>query len=257
MQAQLVEISRPSRAWPLLAPQPARVGARSYIAVQLVIVPCLIGLLAWWCQHSTLDMFLSRLFVDPASHGFPWRDSVLLEVLGHQAARGLPVMVGGIALSAGLAGFAVSQLSSWRPILLATGAAMILGPLAVNILKGMTTQHCPIDLQAFGGIVDHAASLAGPFWAAPSQSAGHCLPSGHAAGGYALLALYFAGWAAGPSSWRWRGLAIGIGAGLAFSIVRVAQGAHFASATLWSAAIGWAICAALFMPLLCRRPAPE
>ena len=130
---------------------------------------------------------------------------------------------------------------------------MLLGPLIVNVLKGMTTQHCPIDLQSFGGVVDYAADQAGPFWATTPQGAGHCLPSGHAAGGYALLSLYFAGWAAGRPAWRWRGLALGVGAGLVFSVVRMMQGAHFASATLWSAAIAWTICAALFLPLLCRR----
>ena len=71
-------------------------------------------------------------------------------------------------------------------------------------------------------------------------------------GGYALLSLYFAGWAAGRPGWRWRGLAIGVAAGLLFSVVRMMQGAHFASATIWSAAVDWTVCAALFLPLLCR-----
>ncbi len=129
---------------------------------------------------------------------------------------------------------------------------MLLGPLAVNVLKGMTTQHCPTALQAFGGVVDYAADQAAPFWARSPQSAGHCLPSGHAGGGYSLLSLYFAGWAAGRPAWRRRGLAIGIAAGFVFSIVRMMQGAHFASATLWSATVDWTVCAALFLPLLCR-----
>ena len=66
-----------------------------------------------------------------------------------------------------------------------------------------------------------------------------------------MLALFFAGWAAGEPRWRWRGLAIGIAAGLLFSVVRLVQGAQFASATLWSAVVDWTICAALFLPLLC------
>ena len=132
---------------------------------------------------------------------------------------------------------------------------MIIGPLTTNMLRGMTSQHCPIDLQSFGGMFDHAADLAGPFWASTPQDAGRCLPSAHAAGGYAALSLYFAGWAAGRPAWRWRGLALGLGTGLTFSIVRIAQGAQFTSATLWSAAVAWAICAAVFLPLLCR-PAP-
>ena len=45
---------------------------------------------------------------------------------------------------------------------------------------------------------------------------------------------------------------IGIGDGLLFSLGRIIQGAHFARATIWSAAIDGTVCAALFLPLLCR-----
>jgi membrane-associated PAP2 superfamily phosphatase len=236
----------------LRPPLPANADLRSYVLAHLVAVPLGLALLAWFVQHSSVDMAITNLFVDPASHRFAWHDSALLDVLGHQAARSLPVLVGAIALAAGAAGFAVRPLRAWRPILLTIGASMLLGPLAVNALKTMTTQHCPMALESFGGIVDYAADLHGPFWARSPQSAGHCLPSGHAGGGYALLSLYFAGWAAGRPGWRWRGLAIGVGAGLLFSVVRMMQGAHFASATIWSAAVDWTVCAALFLPLLCR-----
>ncbi len=236
----------------LRPPRQAGADVRWYVALHLVAVPFVLGLLASACQRGSLDMALARLFVDATGANFAWRDSALLDILGHQAARGLPFLVGALAVAGGAAGFAVRALRPWMPILLTTGAAMLLGPLAVNVLKGMTTQHCPIALQSFGGVVDYATDQAAPFWASSPQSAGHCLPSGHAGGGYALLSLYFAGWAAGRPAWRWRGLAIGIAAGLLFSIVRMMQGAHFASATLWSATVDWTVCAALFLPLLCR-----
>ena len=236
-------------------PPPAGVDLRSYIAVHLFAVPCLVAVLAWFVQHGSLDMAIARLFVDPASQRFSWHDSVVLDVVGHQAARSFPFLVGALAVAAATASLWVRSLRPWRPILLTVGASMLLGPLAVNALKTMTTQHCPTALQPFGGIVDYFADQHGPFWARSAQSAGHCLPSGHAGGGYALLSLYFAGWAAGRPRWRWRGLAIGIVAGLLFSVVRMMQGAHFASATIWSAAVDWTVCAALFLPLLCRTTA--
>jgi membrane-associated PAP2 superfamily phosphatase len=224
---------------------------RRYVALHLVVVPLGLALIAWTCQHSRLDMALARLFVDPATDHFLWRDSAALDVLGHQAARGVPFLVAALAIAAGLAGFAMRALRPWTPILLTIGAAMLLGPLAGALLRTMTTQHCPADLQSFGGVVDYVAERSGPFWASSPASAGHCLPSGHASGGYALLALFFAGWAAGQPRWRWRGLAIGIAAGLLFSVVRIVQGAQFASATLWSAVVDWTVCATLFLPLLC------
>ncbi|MCH3723211.1 phosphatase PAP2 family protein, partial [Campylobacter coli] len=80
--------------------------------------------------------------------------------------------------------------------------------------------------------------------------AGGALPSGHAGAGYSMLTLYFAGWAAQRPGWRWWGLAVGIAAGVGFSIVRVLQGAHFLSQTLWSAALMWLLAALFFWPVL-------
>ena len=234
-----------------MPPRSPMVDTRRYIALHLVLIPLGLALIAWACQHTRLDMALTHLFVDPATDRFIWRDSTALEVLGHQAARSVPLMVAALAIAAGLAGFAMPALRPSTPILLTVGAAMLLGPLVGAVLKSMTAQHCPADLQVFGGVVDYVTERSGPFWASSRASAGHCLPSGHASGGYALLALYFAGWSAGRPRWRWRGLAIGIAAGLLFGIVRMMQGAQFPSATLWSAVVDWTVCAALFLPLLC------
>lgn len=237
---------------PFALPNPPDLAVARYVASHLLLVPLLLGAGAWAVQYGPLDMALARLFADDASQSFGWRHSAWLDVLGHQAARGLPIIVGGVALAAGAAGFFLAQLRPWQRILLTLGAAMIAGPVLINLLKTMTTQHCPATLTEFGGVVSYAADRNAPFWAAAPRDAGRCLPSGHAGGGYALLALYFAGWAAGRPAWRWRGLAIGIAAGLAFSAVRMMQGAHFASATLWSAAVTWSVAALFFLPLVCR-----
>lgn len=233
------------------SPRPPAVDLHRYVGSHLVLVPLLLGALAAACQYGSLDLALAGLFFDPATHSFAWRHSAVLDVLGHQAARLLPFLVASFAIAAGLAGLRIRSLRPWMPILFTIGAAMVVGPVAVNLLKGMTMQHCPVALQSFGGVVDYVANQRGPFWAGSNEGAGHCLPSGHAGGGYALLSLYFAGWAAGRPAWRWRGLAFGVAAGLAFSLVRMIQGSHFASATLWSAAVDWTVCAALFLPLLC------
>jgi membrane-associated PAP2 superfamily phosphatase len=65
-----------------------------------------------------------------------------------------------------------------------------------------------------------------------------------------MLTLYFAGWALERPAWRWWGLAIGMAAGASFSAVRILQGAHFLSQTLWSAALLWFLAAVFFYPLL-------
>jgi membrane-associated PAP2 superfamily phosphatase len=237
---------------PVVVPVAPAAALLPYAASHLLLIPALLAAAAWLLQHGPLDMALTRLFVDTQTHSFAWKHSAWLDIVGHQAARGLPILVGGVAIAAGVAGAVVPALQPWRAVLLTLGAGMLLGPLLINLLKTMTSQHCPSDLLEFGGVVGYAADRSAPFWAATRESAGHCLPGGHAGGGYALLGLYFAGWAAGRPAWRWQGLAIGIAAGALFSIVRIAQGAQFASATLWSASVDWTVCALLFMPLLCR-----
>lgn len=250
MAPALVAPPRPDAA----LPRPPAVPPLRYALAVLLAVPLLLAGLAALVQYGPLDMALSRLFVDPATQRFEWRHAPLLELLGHQAARGLPIAVGIVAVLAGLAAVAVERLRPWRAILLTLGAAMIVTPLVVNQLKGRTTQPCPVEVIEFGGARSYGASRLGPFWAGTGASPGHCLPSGHAGGGYALLALFFAGWASGRPAWRHAGLAVGVAAGIGFSLVRMVQGAHFASATVWSVLIAWTICAALFMPLICRRP---
>ncbi len=242
---------------PFVLPNPPDFAVVGYVAGHLLLVPLLLGFAAWAVQHGPLDLALARLFADDTGQSFAWRQSAWLDVLGHQAARALPIIVGGVALAAGAAGFFLAQLRPWRQILLTLGAAMIAGPALVNFLKTMTTQHCPATLTEFGGVVSYAVDRAAPFWVATPRDAGHCLPSGHAGGGYALLALYFTGWAAGRPNWRWQGLAIGVVTGLVFSAVRMMQGENFASATMWSAAIAWTVAALFFLPLVCRAATPR
>ncbi len=123
----------------------------------------------------------------------------------------------------------------------------------------MTTQHCPADLQSFGGVVDYAAERNGSVL---GELAGERRPlpaGGHAAAAMPCWRSFSPAGPPGEPRWRWRGLAIGIAAGLLFSVVRIMQGAQFASATLWSAAVDWTVCAALLPapPVRARNAPPE
>jgi membrane-associated PAP2 superfamily phosphatase len=238
-------------------PNMKRTTLRRYLAIQVFLVPALLAACAALLQYGPLDMDLARAFARPEGSSPPWHDSVWLDVIGHHTANALPILAALAATVAGAASFVLPFLRPWRAILFTSAAAIVVGPLLVDYLKTLTTQHCPSALVEFGGPVLYAQDRAAPFWTLSSSLAGHCLPSGHAAGGYALLSLYFAGWAAGRPAWRWRGLLIGIGTGVLFSVVRMLQGAHFASATMWSATIDWSVCALLFLPLICRHERRE
>lgn len=122
-----------------------------------------------------------------------------------------------------------------------TAIAFALGPLVVALLKSVTGPRCPWDLIEFGGAWQPTADL----FTGPS-GAGHCFPSGHASGGYALLSLYFAGVALGEACLSRLGLWLGLIAGTVYGAVRIAQGAHFLSHNLSAAAVVWAVAALVF-----------
>jgi membrane-associated PAP2 superfamily phosphatase len=227
-------------------------GLRSAV-VHLIAVPLVLGLAAHLLQHSSYDVAISSLFFDAEQKLFVGKRSGLFELLGHQAARGLPILVGLVAVGVAMGSAFRASLRPWRPLAIALAIALVLTPSVISLLKSSTAAHCPHSIDVFGGQADYAAERDGPFWAASKASAGRCLPSAHAGAGYALLSLYFVGWAAGIRRWRWAGLAIGIVAGLMFSAVRISQGSHFASQTLWSATVAWTMAALVFAPWLWGR----
>jgi membrane-associated PAP2 superfamily phosphatase len=219
-----------------------------YVLTHILGVSLLLALCAEAAQHSGLDMAVARLFFDPATHSFPYRSSRVLDMLGHQAVLAFPVGVAMAALAGALASYRFPVLRPWRATLWGIALTCGLGQMIIVQLKHHTALPRPYDLDVFGGYAAYPLH----FWATSRRDAGGALPSGHAGAGYALLCLYFAGWAASRPAWRWGGLAIGIVAGLAFSLVRIAQGAHFLSQTLWSASLMWCLASLLFYSVLTR-----
>ncbi|WP_233236453.1 phosphatase PAP2 family protein [Bordetella sp. LUAb4] len=210
-------------------------------SVTLLLIFCAQAVNLWG-----LDLVVARWFYDAQAHLFPHRASRALEIFGHRLVLVAPVGVAVAAAGAAVASRWLPALRPWRGVLWAVALTCALGQVIIAQLKHYTALPRPYDLSMFGGY----ASYPQRFWAASRREAGGALPSGHAGAGYALLSLYFAGWAAGRPLWRWTGLAIGILVGAGFSLVRIAQGAHFLSQTLWSAAIMWLLASLLFYRLL-------
>lgn len=219
-----------------------------FLLVHALLVPALLALAATYVRRAGLDRAIADLFFDPASGTFPARAWPLLELIGHRLAKSAAWVLWLVLLAAALASHRLARLAVYRAVLWATVIAMAAGPLIVVGLKQINAHPCPWDLKAYGGFADDAQA-----WFVPAAQAGRCFPSGHAAGGFALLALYFAGLASGERRLRDAGLAIGVAAGLAFSAVRVVQGAHFVSHNLWSAAVVWGAAALVFAPLVHAR----
>ncbi|MGY6273333.1 phosphatase PAP2 family protein [Achromobacter denitrificans] len=223
--------------------------AASYLC-QVVGVTLVLACLAWWANASGTDLRIAYALFDPALDDFPLRANRWLDLIGHRMVLALPV---GIALaSAGVvaASYRIPAWRPWRGPALAVALTCVAGQLLVNQLKHHTMLPRPYDLDTLGGYTPYPLH----WWTWARARAGGALPSGHAGAGYSMLSLYFAGWALGRPAWRWGGLAIGIAAGAGFSVVRILQGAHFLSQTLWSAALLWFLAALFFYPLIVGRP---
>lgn len=180
-----------------------------------------------------LDLPLARVFADAG--GFAARHAWWARTLLHDGGRWLA----GVAL----AGMAVHALrvrddapaAAVRGYWLAvTVAAMLLVPA----LKRASLTSCPWDLAEFGG---HARFVPHWWFGVADGGPGHCFPSGHAVAAFAFFGAYFLWREHEPRVARAWLLAVLV-AGLLFGTAQTARGAHFASHTLWSAWLCWALC---------------
>lgn len=212
-----------------------------------LLIPLGLILLANGLRFSGWDDRLTALFFDPVAMTFPAREWPGLERWGHHWAKTAVVCVWLGLVGAALLAPRLPRLAPHRKLLWLTVAAMGLGPILVTLIKDINTHDCPWNLKMFGGPDDYSAE-----WFVSRSRAGRCFPGGHAAGGFSLIALAFAAATLGWVS-RARGLLLlALGVGVAFSVVRLMQGAHFASHNLWSAAIDWAVAAWVLAPMMPR-----
>jgi membrane-associated PAP2 superfamily phosphatase len=224
---------------------------RAHLWIPLAVtVPLLLILEATGIDHG-----VSNWFFDAATGRFPMRYNGAFEIVTHHWAKYVVVLIACAVIGAWLMSFLLPALRARRSVLLFLSLALTLAPAAVSLLKSVSPRSCPYDLVEYGG----NAPYLGLFEAAPPGiRPGHCFPSGHASAGFCLLAFYFAGRALGRRRLMHAGLWIGLGAGMAFGMARVAQGAHFLSHNLWSGLVCWLVILAIYVAVIgfpANRPA--
>lgn len=205
-----------------LYPLPARFYLKQFV---LLILSAMIFI--WLSRSESLDMAISRLWFDPLTQQFPWKDNVWLDLINHRLLKQVVIGGGIVLLLAGV----VRRQPRWILVALLMG----IGPLVVGVLKATSAHSCPWDLVEFGG-----KAVSYPlFGAVPANSGpGRCFPGGHASSGFSALALFFLfyprharlAWAC----W-WAALAVGMVMGFG----QIMRGAHFLSHNLWAAWWVW------------------
>jgi membrane-associated PAP2 superfamily phosphatase len=196
----------------------------------------LFALAVGW-DASGLDLPLAHLA--GSATGFPWRDSWLLATVAHEGGRRVAWL---LAL--------VLCLSVWWPVgplarigqgeRLQLAVSVLLGALAVSLLKAASHTSCPWELADFGGLAQYASH-----WSTRADGgAGHCFPAGHASSGFSFVSGYFAFRALDRRlAWRW--LAAALAAGILLGLAQQWRGAHFMSHTLWTAVVCWGVACAV------------
>jgi membrane-associated PAP2 superfamily phosphatase len=192
-------------------------------------------------NHTDLDRILIAPYYDSHSHSFPWRDDPFMQSVMHGDLK-LVVVGVGVALLGGFAlTYIVPQWRRYRRCLLWMCCAMAGSVLLVSLIKHGAGLHCPWDLVEYGGY----APFERLFERMPLAAGGNCFPGGHAAGGFALMALYF-GLRDSHVRQARLGLIVALVLGMVMGWAQMIRGAHFLSHNVWSAWVVWTCMAVLY-----------
>ena len=205
----------------------------------------LFALCATVSATTGLDESLARAWAfDPATSHFigggagQWWAKDLIHTTGGRAIR----IFGALVLLLWGLSFWFQTLRRWRRPAGFVVLCAVFGAGVVGLLKETTNVACPWTLADFGGHEPYVRLFSDRPDALPRAQ---CFPGGHSSSGFALFSLYFlylgrsrrrAGWA----------LAVALLVGGVFAFGQEARGAHFLSHDLWSAALVWFGCLAVY-----------
>jgi membrane-associated PAP2 superfamily phosphatase len=202
-----------------------------------VLAASLLALLCW--DFSGADAWVMAQLGGP--QGFAWREDAMARQ-AYSAGRVL-VAVGAVWLGFQLlrpGGWPTGERPAWPSRAFWLGLALVAWLLVLG-LKRISLTSCPWELAEFGGVAEAVSHWR---WGVADGGPGRCFPSGHASGGFALLA----GWVAWSRTHPGRARAWLVAAWLVAALLlgtlmgatQVLRGAHFPSHVFWA---GW-LCAA-------------
>ena len=193
-------------------------------------------------EHTPADLWLADHWFALEGQHWAWRDNWLAyDVIHHHGKQML--IAAGLGLLAMIAlSFRMEGLTRWRWPMSYLLASMALLPLLIATIKRFSPVPCPWDLARYGGEAPYLHNFSYSFGVAEG---GHCFPAGHASGGFALLAVYFA--ALLYSRRRALFLLPGLVVGSVFALGQQVRGAHFLSHDLWTLSLCWFGALGLFL----------
>ncbi|MEX0792543.1 MAG: phosphatase PAP2 family protein [Pirellulaceae bacterium] len=204
------------------------------------------------CRLTSLDLWVSQLFYSESEQAFWFGGTFVGGVIYYFAP--LPgVVIASFGIAIFILGPWIEPLRPWRKQCLLFALVVIIGPgLLINsLLKPHWNRPRPSQLVEFGGRTTYVP---------PAMVSNHenakSFPSGHASMGFVFMAPAFLifrhrPWLAG--SFLFLGLFLGGGIG----VCRIAEGGHFLSDVVWSGAIVYYCCLAVFLGIQSWREPRE
>lgn len=184
-------------------------------------------------RYTPLDHALTGLFYDPTTRQFPLRDQPFWAMIMHTGLKYFSV--------ATWLGLLLWWIGLQRqPLRRAIGFTLVVAPLTalvVSSLRAVSAHSCPWDLSAFGGAAEYYRFFDSM---PPNPGSGRCVPSGHAAAGFAWLTGYIALRGVDRQAAR-IALAFSLALGILAGLTQLARGAHFLSHVLLTAWICFAV----------------
>lgn len=200
-------------------------------------------LLATLLATTDIDpQIADRLFFDAAAGRFIGKDAWWASNLLHTGGRDMMRGVAAVALAMFAASYFKPRFRDWRRPAAFVATCLIGATLLVGTLKQVTNVDCPWDLTRYGGTRPFVHLFADRPDALPHAA---CFPGAHSSSGFALVCGYFLLRGRRRKA-AFIALAAALAVGASFSFAQQARGAHFLSHDLWSAAIVWFVCLALY-----------
>ena len=192
-----------------------------------------------------LDQRLIAPYFDSVNQQFSLKNAWFLESVLHDGLKYCLIVVAISTLLASLISNIYTPLKPYQQRLFWVFMLMLISTAAIALLKQTSMHACPNDLIQYGGNLPYLRL----FDALPIGVAmGKCFPGGHASGGFALMAFYFAFRDVQPK-FSQNMLLLSLSLGFVMGWAQMMRGEHFLSHNLWSAWVVWAICLAC-QPLL-------
>lgn len=175
---------------------------------------------------TKLDLKLSDALYDAASASWPiahsgWRRAVAYEGAKYALVVIVLALLAGILRPAWLRRIGIVRAEAAFLLI-----CLVTVPAVVAAIKYSSGVACAAELARYGGAYPDNAGHVGPEAFAGTYAARGCWPSGHASGGFALLAL---GLLDRPAPVRYLLWATGAAVGTSMGTYQIARGAHFVS----------------------------